>query len=129
MGFPTGGRRSKRQGPGRLGPAPNLLEGGGFGLSQSRADDSFTNMESPIRWHGNGIMVVDVSDPANPKQVAIWWGPGQRTGQRAQYKGWREYGAKASFASLRRPKQVPHKVEARGQLDYCASRTSGLLHH
>ena len=34
-----------------------------------------------IRWHTNGIMVLDVSDPASPKQVAMWWVPGQRAGE------------------------------------------------
>jgi len=86
-------------------------------------------MESPIRWHGNGIMVVDVSDPVNPRQVAMWWVPGQRTGEEAQYKAWREYGDKVSFTSLHGPMYVPKKAEDGGKLGYSAYGSFGMLIH
>src|SRR6266511_1504949 len=98
-------------------------------LSEFSTDGGFINMESPIRWHGNGIMVVDVSDPASPKQVAMWWVPGQRTGEEAQYKAWREHGDRVSFTSLHGPMYVPKKVEDGGKLGYSAYGSFGMLIH
>jgi len=74
--FSTDGGDPKRKVQAGSGTHRNYYDGGDYAYLDTAPDDSFSNMESPIRWHGNGIMVVDVSDPANPKQVAMWWVPG-----------------------------------------------------
>src|SRR2546425_144848 len=107
----------------------NYYDGGDYAYLDTAPDDGFTNMESPIRWHGNGIMVVDVSDPSSPKQVAMWWVPGQRAGEEAQHKAWREYGDRVSFTSLHGPMYVPKKVEDGGKLGYSAYGSFGMLIH
>ncbi len=127
--FSTDGGDPKRKVQAGSGTHRNYYDGGDYAYLDTAPDDSFTNMESPIRWHGNGIMVVDVSDPANPKQVAMWWVPGQRTGEEAQYKAWREYGDKVSFTSLHGPMYVPKKAEDGGKLGYSAYGSFGMLIH
>src|SRR5258705_10203060 len=102
--FSTDGGDPKRKVQAGSGTHRNYYDGGDYAYLDTAPDDSFTNMESPIRWHGNGIMVVDVSDRANPKQVAMWLVPGQRTVGQPQYKGWREYGDNGSVTSLHGPK-------------------------
>src|SRR5438034_1143046 len=127
--FSTDGGDPKRKVQTGSGTHRNYYDGGDYAYLDTAPDDSFTHMESPIRWHGNGIMVVDVSDPSNPKQVAMWWVPGQRTGEEAQYKAWREYGDKVSFTSLHGPMYVPTKVEDGGKLGYSAYGSFGMLIH
>jgi hypothetical protein len=127
--FSTDGGDPKRKVQAGSGTHRNYYDGGDYAYLDTAPDDSFTHMESPIRWHGNGIMVVDVSDPSNPKQVAMWWVPGQRTGEEAQYKAWREYGDKVSFTSLHGPMYVPKKPEDGGKLGYSAYGSFGMLIH
>ncbi len=127
--FSTDGGDPKRKVQTGSGTHRNYYDGGDYAYLDTAPDDSFTHMESPIRWHGNGIMVVDVSDPSNPKQVAMWWVPGQRSGEEAQYKAWREYGDKVSFTSLHGPMYVPKKVEDGGKLGYSAYGSFGMLIH
>ncbi len=127
--FSTDGGDPKRKIQAGSGTHRNYYDGGDYAYLDTAPDDSFINMESPIRWHGNGIMVVDVSDPSNPKQVAMWWVPGQRTGEEAQYKAWREYGDKVSFTSLHGPMYAPKKVEDGGKLGYSAYGSFGMLIH
>jgi len=55
--------------------------------------------------------------------------PGQRAGEEAQYKAWREYGDKVSFTSLHGPMYVPKKVEDGGKLGYSAYGSFGMLIH
>jgi hypothetical protein len=57
-------------------------------------------MESPVRYYTNGIQIIDVEDPSNPKLVANWWVPGQRKGEEDEYRKWPEHGDKTSFTSL-----------------------------
>src|SRR5258705_2347469 len=102
--FSTDGGDPKRKVQAGSGTHPNCYDGGSYAYFETAPDDSFTNMESPIRWHGNGIMVVDVSDPANPKQAAMGRVPGQRAGGEWQDKGAPEYGDKGSVTSLHGPK-------------------------
>src|SRR6266705_2538017 len=123
--FSTDGGDPKRKIQTGSGTHRNYYDGGDYAYLDTAPDDSFTNMESPIRWHTNGIMVVDVSDPSSPKQVAMWWVPGQRTGEEAQYKAWREYGDKVSFTSLHGPMYVPKKVEDGGKLGFSAYGSFG----
>ncbi len=127
--FSTDGGDPKRKIQTGSGTHRNYYDGGDYAYLDTAPDDSFINMESPIRWHGNGIMVVDVSDPANPKQAAMWWVPGQRTGEEAHYKTWREYGDKVSFTSLHGPMYVPKKVEDGGKLGFSAYGSFGMLIH
>src|SRR6266571_3218496 len=127
--FSTDGGDPKRKIQTGSGTHRNYYDGGDYAYLDTAPDDSFVNMESPIRWHTNGIMVVDVSDPANPKQVAMWWVPGQRTGEEAQYRAWREHGDKVSFTSLHGPMYVPKKVEDGGKLGFSAYGSFGMLIH
>ncbi len=90
---------------------------------------SFTHMESSVRYYANGIQVIDVSDPTQPKFIANWWLPGQRDGEEEEYKKWREYGDKKSFTTLHGPMYVPQKVEDGGRYGYSAYSAFGMMIH
>src|SRR2546430_10983583 len=95
--FSTDGGDPKRKVQAGSGTHRNYYDGGDYAYLDTAPDDSFTHMESPIRWHGNGIMVGDVSDPSNPKQVAMWWVPGLRAGEEGQKQACSVYGDKVTF--------------------------------
>jgi len=81
----------------------NYYDGGQYAYLDTAPDNSFTHMESSVRYYANGIQVIDVSDPTLPKCIANWWLPGQRDGEEEEYKKWREYGDKKSFTTLHGP--------------------------
>jgi len=56
----------------------NYYDGGQYAYLDTAPDNSFTRMESSVRYYSNGIQIIDVSDPTQPKFVANWWLPGQR---------------------------------------------------
>jgi hypothetical protein len=127
--FSTDGGDPKRPIQTGSGTHRNYYDGGQYAYLDTAPDDSFIHMESPIRYHANGIMIVDVSDPAQPRQVAMWWVPGQRLGEEAEYKQWREYGDKSSFTSVHGAMIVPKKVEDGGKFGYSAYGSFGMLIH
>ncbi len=107
----------------------NYYDGGRYAYLDTAPDNSFTHMECPVRYYTNSIQIIDVEDLTRPKLVANWWVPGQREGEEAEYKKWREYGDKESFTSLHGPMYVPQRVEDGGKLGYSAYGSFGMLIH
>jgi len=107
----------------------NYYDGGQYAYLDTAPDNSFTHMESSVRYYANGIQVIDVSDPTQPKFIANWWLPGQRDGEEEAYKKWREYGDKKSFTTLHGPMYVPQKVEDGGRYGYSAYSAFGMMIH
>lgn len=107
----------------------NYYDGGRYAYLDASPDETFTHMESGYRYWTNGLMVVDVSDPANPKQVSLWWVPGQRAGEEEAYRGWPEFGDKRGFTTLHGPVYVPKRVEDGGTRGYGAWGAFGFLIH
>jgi len=64
----------------------NYYDGGQYAYLDTAPDNSFTRMESSVRYYSNGIQIIDVSDPTQAKFVANWWLPGQREGEEEAYK-------------------------------------------
>jgi hypothetical protein len=107
----------------------NYYAGGQYAYLDTAPDNSFTRMESSVRYYSNGIQIIDVSDPTQPKFVANWWLPGQREGEEEAYKKWREYGDKKSFTTLHGPMYVPQKAEDGGKYGYSAFSALGMMIH
>jgi hypothetical protein len=107
----------------------NYYDGGQYAYLDTAPDNSFTRMESSVRHYSNGIQIIDVSDPAQPKFVANWWLPGQREGEEEAYKKWREHGDRRSFTTLHGPMYVPKKVEDGGRYGYSAYSAFGMMVH
>jgi hypothetical protein len=107
----------------------NYYDGGQYAYLDTAPDNDFTRMESSVRHYSNGIQIIDLSDPMQPKFVANWWLPGQRKDEEEAYKKWREYGDKKSFTTLHGPMYVPKKVEDGGRHGYSAYSALGMMIH
>jgi len=107
----------------------NYYDGGQYAYLDTAPDNSFTHMESSVRYFCNGIQIIDVSDPTQPKFVANWWVPGQRDGEDEAYRKWREYGDKESWTTLHGPMYVPKRVEDGGRYGYSAYGAFGMMVH
>jgi hypothetical protein len=61
---------------------------------------------------------VDMSDPANVKEVSRWWVPGQRLGEEEEYKKYRFAGDHTSWTGNHGALTVPKRVEDGGTVGY-----------
>jgi len=111
------------------GTAHNFYSGGRYAYLDAGFDNSFTHMESPIRYYTNGVQTIDVADPGNPKFVSNWWVPGQRLDEEAAYRKWREYGDRLSFTCKNGGFFVPRKVEDGGRYAYSTWGSFGFFIH
>ena len=107
----------------------DYYDGGKYAYLDTAPDDTFINQESPVRVHSHALMVVDVSDPASPRQVSTWWVPGQRADEAEAYEAWREHGDHHSFTGLHGPYYVPQKIENGGSLGFSPWGSLGVLIH
>lgn len=83
-------------------------------------------MENPQRTHSNGVMVVDLADPANVKEVSRWWAPGQRVGEEEEYKRLRFAGDRSSWTGNHGAVTVPRRVEDGGTIGYAGFGHFGM---
>jgi len=111
------------------GAGQNWYDGGKYAYLDTAPDNTFTNMESPIRHYTNGVQVLDVSDPSKPKFVSNWWVPGQTTREMDEYRKWREFGDRNSFTCKNGPFYVPKRVEEGGKYAYSTWGSFGFLIH
>ncbi len=111
----------------------NYYDGGRYAYLDTAPDDSFSNQLWAFRPLANGVMVVDVSDPANVKPVSTWWVPGMRKGEEAHMKQWPEARKKyehldqTPFTGLHGPVYVPRRVEDGGTRGYGSWGHFGLI--
>lgn len=107
----------------------NYYDGGRFAYLDAAPDNSFINMESPVRLYTNCLQIIDLADPGKPKFVSNWWFPGQRAGEMSAYRKWREFGDRSSFTSAHGAFYVPRKVEDGGKYAYCSYGSFGITLH
>lgn len=95
----------------------NFYDGGRYAYLDAGWDDQF-RMENAQRATGNGLMIVDMSDPAKVKEVSRWWVPGQRLGEEDEYKKFLFAGDRAAWTSSHGGPSVPRRVEDGGNVGY-----------
>jgi len=95
----------------------NFYDGGQYAFLDCGWDDQL-RMENPQRPMSNALMIVDVSDPANVKEVSRWWVPGQRYGEEAEYKKYWFAGDQSSWTSMHGAPSVPVRIEDGGRYGY-----------
>jgi hypothetical protein len=95
----------------------NFYDGGKYAYLDCGWDDQL-RMENHQRPYSNAIMIVDMSDPANVKEVSRWWVPGQRLGEEAEYKKYLFAGDRASWSGNHGALSVPKRVEDGGKVGY-----------
>jgi hypothetical protein len=103
----------------------NFYDGGKYAYLECGWDDQL-RMESTERPVSNGLMIVDVSDPAHIKEVSRWWVPGQRKGEEEQYKKWPFAGDQAAWTSNHGAATVPKRVEDGGNVGYAGFGSFGM---
>jgi hypothetical protein len=66
----------------------NYYDGGKYAYLDTAPDETFIHQPSYFRQLVNGNMIVDATDPSNVSQVSMWWVPGSRKGEEAEYNKW-----------------------------------------
>ncbi len=115
----------------------NYYDGGKYAFLDTAPDDSFIHQTSYFRPLVNGNMIVDVSDPYHVKEVSMWWVPGSRNGEEAEYNQWtwsklvppRVHPDQTPFVGLHGPVYVPRRLEDGGNRGYGAWGAFGLIIH
>jgi hypothetical protein len=104
----------------------NYYDGGRYAYLDAGWSDQF-RMENPQRASGNGLMIVDLSDPANVKEVSRYHVPGQLLGEEDAYKKYWFAGDHAAWTSSHGAPSVPVRVEDGGKLGYGGFGHFGML--
>lgn len=133
-------------------------DGGKYAYLAVGPDDSFSNQLNAVSPISQCLMVVDMSDPYNVREVSRWWVPGQRLNEVAALKKWRVLKGRADslpdefeniedaiaafsklegfpgfdrmpFTSLHGPVSVPTRLEDGGRLGYGSWAAFGFLIH
>jgi hypothetical protein len=103
----------------------NFYDGGKYAYLDCGWDDQF-RQESSERPYANALMIVDLSDPANVKEVSRWWVPGQRIGEEREYGKWPFAGDESSWTGNHGAATVPERVENGGTVGYCGMGAFGM---
>jgi len=113
----------------------NYYDGGKYAYLDTAPDETFIHQPSYFRELVNGNMIVDASDPASAKEVSMWWVPGSRKGEEAEYNKWiwsklvppKVVADQTPFAGLHGPVYVPKKLEDGGNRGYGAFGCNGFI--
>jgi hypothetical protein len=100
-----------------FGTHTNFYDGGKYAFLDCGWDDQL-RMENPQRPSSNGIMIVDMSDPSNIKEMSRWWVPGQRKGEEEEYKKYWFAGDESSWTGVHGAPTVPKRIEDGGRYGY-----------
>ena len=95
----------------------NFYDGGQYAYLDCGWDDQL-RLENHQRPYSNALMIVDMSDPSNVKEVSRWWVPGQRLGEEDEYKKYRFAGDHTSWTGNHGAITVPKRVEDGGTIGY-----------
>jgi hypothetical protein len=106
----------------------NFYDGGRYAYLDCGFDDTL-RMESSERILSNGVMIVDMSDPANVREVSRWWVPGQRIGEEEEYFKYPFAGDQSSWTGNHGAITVPKRVEDGGTIGYGGWGQFGMYVH
>jgi len=113
----------------------NYYDGGKYAYLDTAPDESFSHQPGYFRQLVNGNMIIDASDPTSAKEVSMWWVPGSRKGEEAEYNKWiwsklvppKVIADQTPFAGLHGPVYVPKKLEDGGNRGYGAFGCNGFI--
>lgn len=104
----------------------NFYDGGRYAYLDCGWDDQL-RMESTERPYSDGLMIVDVSDPTNIREVSRWWVPGQRFGEEEEYFKYPFAGDGSSWTGNHGGAMVPRRVEDGGTIGYTGFGRFGMF--
>jgi hypothetical protein len=113
-------------GPTGSGTHHNYYDGGRYAYLDAGWSDQF-RMENAQRPHGNGLMIVDMSDPANVTEVARWHVPGQLLGEEDEYKKYWFAGDHGAWTASHGAPSTPVRVEEGGRYGYGGFGHFGMI--
>ncbi len=113
-------------GPTGWGTHMNFYDGGKYAYLSAGWDDQFF-FENTQRTSGNGIMMIDMTDPANPKEVSRFHIPGERKGEEAEYYKYWFAGDGAAWNGAHCAPAVPKRIEDGGRYGYGAHGAFGFV--
>jgi hypothetical protein len=103
----------------------NFYDGGQYAYLDCGWDDQL-RLENHQRPFSNAVMIADLSDPSNVKEVSRWWVPGQRFGEEEEYKKYIFAGDMTSWTGNHGALSVPKRVEDGGTVGYGGFGAFGL---
>ncbi|MBZ5642444.1 MAG: hypothetical protein LAO19_06775 [Acidobacteriia bacterium] len=95
----------------------NFYDGGQFAYLDGSWDDQIV-MENHQRTSGNGLIIIDMSDPGNVKEVAKWWVPGMLKSENDIYRKYTFAGDHTSWTSAHGAPSSLKRVEDGGTVAY-----------
>ena len=104
----------------------NFYDGGKYAYLDAGFSDQL-RMENAQRANSNALMVVDMTDPANVKEVSRWWHPGQLMSEEAEYKKFLFAGDESSWPCSHGAPTVPVRVEDGGNVGYGGFGHFGMM--
>ena len=109
-----------------MGTHMNFYDGGKYAYLECGWDESL-RMEMSGRPYSNGLMIVDLTDPADVKEVSRWWVPGQRFGEEEEYKNYPFANDQSSWTSCHGSMTVPKRPEDGGTVGYTGFGAFGMF--
>lgn len=89
-------------------------------------DDSFSNTEyTSVLWSA-GQLAYDISDPARPKRLSLWWIAGQRAGEESELAKNPRAGNRSSWLGARMPIAIARAPEDGGRYGYAPMGGLGM---
>jgi hypothetical protein len=104
----------------------NFYDGGKYAYLDAGFSDQL-RMENAQRANSNALMIVDMTDPANVKEVSRWWHPGQLLSEEEEYKKFIFAGDHSSWPCSHGAPTVPVRVEDGGKVGYGGFGHFGMM--
>ena len=108
-----------------MGTHMNFYDGGKYAYLEAGWGEDL-RMENSQRAFSNGVMIIDMSDPAKVTEVARWWAPGQKFGEEAEYKKYPFAGDQSSWTGNHGSMFVPKRPEDGGTVGYAGMGAFGM---
>ena len=124
--YSTDGGDPARQVQEGSGTHRNYWDGGRYAYLDTQMNNSYSNTE---QTRANGVQVIDMQDPANPKFVSYWHVPGQHESETELYRQHRWAGDGQTWTGFHGPFYVPTRVEDGGKYAYSAWGAYGFKVH
>ncbi len=104
----------------------NYWDGGRYAYLDTQMDNSYSNTD---QTRANGVQIIDMEDPSNPKFVSYWHVPGQHESESAIYRQLEWAGDGQTWSSFHGPFYVPTRVEDGGRYAYSGWGAYGFKIH
>jgi LVIVD repeat len=104
----------------------NFYDGGRYAYLDCGWTDQL-RMENAQRPYSNALMIVDMTDPSNIKEVSRWWVPGQMLDEEDEYKKYWFANDQASWTGIHGAPVVTKRVEDGGRYGYGGFGHFGLF--